>query len=217
MYREIGSMTSMYDMPIWSRRAEKMPPVPSFMNRTRYGKPPSEQSIVPEPIGAHKPSQPLNVPKTAYTSGNDKSHSTIQKQLPPLSRSQTLPLHQPRPMPRLAERLTENRKSLSSVPTTETPSPDVSHAKGRPRVQSMDSTASTLACWESLSSSLPGTLGPNKYQYQPLEQSEIRLVKVHPERMWKLKCDIIYVSLENAPKYRAISVSRTHYQLANQC
>jgi hypothetical protein len=55
--------------------------------------------------------------------------------------------------------------------------------------------------------SLPSsvTLGPKHYHYSPLEGVEFRLLKILPERMSKLRCEIVHQSLEHPPDYIAIS------------
>ncbi|KAF2830078.1 HET-domain-containing protein [Ophiobolus disseminans] len=50
-----------------------------------------------------------------------------------------------------------------------------------------------------------GVLGPKTYQYQSLGEMEFRLVRILPERMSKLKCEIVHQSLDDAPDYVAIS------------
>ncbi|KAH8706087.1 heterokaryon incompatibility protein-domain-containing protein, partial [Phaeosphaeriaceae sp. PMI808] len=50
-----------------------------------------------------------------------------------------------------------------------------------------------------------GVLGPKSYQYMPLKDMEFRLVRILPERMWKLKCEIVHQSLNETPDYIAIS------------
>jgi hypothetical protein len=50
-----------------------------------------------------------------------------------------------------------------------------------------------------------GVLGLKTYQYQPLKNTEIRLVKVLPERMSELKCEIMHMSLDRGLDYIAIS------------
>ncbi|KAF5622966.1 heterokaryon incompatibility het-6 [Fusarium sp. NRRL 52700] len=43
------------------------------------------------------------------------------------------------------------------------------------------------------------------YQYRPIEDASIRLVRILPERKTMIKCEIIHVSLEQPPPYTAIS------------
>ncbi|KAF5568274.1 heterokaryon incompatibility het-6 [Fusarium napiforme] len=43
------------------------------------------------------------------------------------------------------------------------------------------------------------------YQYRPIEDASIRLVRILPERKTMIKCEIIHVSLEQPPPYMAIS------------
>ncbi|KAI7771717.1 hypothetical protein LZL87_005993 [Fusarium oxysporum] len=43
------------------------------------------------------------------------------------------------------------------------------------------------------------------YQYRPIEDASIRLVRILPERKTMIKCEIIHVSLEQPPPYAAIS------------
>ncbi|KAG5757027.1 hypothetical protein H9Q70_000443 [Fusarium xylarioides] len=43
------------------------------------------------------------------------------------------------------------------------------------------------------------------YQYRPIEDASIRLVRILPERKTMIKCEIIHVSLEQPPPYVAIS------------
>jgi len=82
----------------------------------------------------------------------------------------------------------------------------------RPSPQSVSgaSTLSSRMLSPSPSLSSSGVLGPKVYMYQQLQAFEIRLVKVLPERMWKLKCEMIHVPLYTAPEYTAISVGRRH-------
>ncbi|KAM5349251.1 hypothetical protein ACJ41O_005758 [Fusarium nematophilum] len=48
-------------------------------------------------------------------------------------------------------------------------------------------------------------LGDVRYQYRPLEDMSIRLIRISPERKTMIKCEIIPVSLEDPPRYTAIS------------
>jgi hypothetical protein len=48
-------------------------------------------------------------------------------------------------------------------------------------------------------------LGHNSYQYLRLGDMEFRLIRILPERMSKLKCEIVHRSLEDPPDYVAIS------------
>ncbi|KAF4948904.1 hypothetical protein FGADI_9188 [Fusarium gaditjirri] len=43
------------------------------------------------------------------------------------------------------------------------------------------------------------------YQYRPIEDASIRLVRILPERKTMIKCEIIHASLEQPPPYTAIS------------
>ncbi|KAF6521928.1 hypothetical protein HZS61_013456 [Fusarium oxysporum f. sp. conglutinans] len=43
------------------------------------------------------------------------------------------------------------------------------------------------------------------YQYRPIEDASIRLVRILPERKTMIKCEVIHVSLEQPPPYTAIS------------
>jgi hypothetical protein len=56
----------------------------------------------------------------------------------------------------------------------------------------------------SLASS-PGVLGDQRYQYRALQDLEFRLIRVFPERKTMIKCEIIHASLEEPPRYVAIS------------
>lgn len=78
--------------------------------------------------------------------------------------------------------------------------------------QSVSGASTVLSRMPPRSPSLSGSgvLGSKVYLYQPLQDFEIRLVKVLPERMWKLKCEVIHVPLYSAPEYTAISVSHRH-------
>jgi len=80
----------------------------------------------------------------------------------------------------------------------------------RPRAASAASTPSSrILSWASSSPS-SGILGPKTYQYQSLQPAEIRLVKILPETMSKLRCEITHTSLQSLPEYTAISVSHCH-------
>jgi hypothetical protein len=82
---------------------------------------------------------------------------------------------------------------------------DTETTKGRPRVGS--GSVATSTSFLSLPISPPGSgiLGPKNYQYLPLADMEFRLIRVLPERMSKLKCEIVHRSLEDPPDYIAIS------------
>jgi hypothetical protein len=75
----------------------------------------------------------------------------------------------------------------------------------RPRSSPGSTTTSTS--FLSLPTSVPGssTLGPKSYQYLPLGDMEIRLIRILPERMSKLKCEIVHRMLEDSPDYIAVS------------
>jgi hypothetical protein len=77
----------------------------------------------------------------------------------------------------------------------------------RPRPRTAPSFASSGERSPSPSGTISGILGPKSYQYMPLKEMEFRLVRILPERMWKLKCEIVHQSLRDAPNYIAISVS----------
>jgi hypothetical protein len=82
---------------------------------------------------------------------------------------------------------------------------DTETTKGRSRVGS--GSVATSTSFLSLPTSPPGSgiLGPKSYQYLPLADMEFRLIRVLPERMSKLKCEIVHRSLEDPPDYIAIS------------
>lgn len=48
-------------------------------------------------------------------------------------------------------------------------------------------------------------LGDKAYQYRPLQDMEFRLVRLLPERKTMIKCEILHSSLENPPRYVALS------------
>jgi len=56
-----------------------------------------------------------------------------------------------------------------------------------------------------ISSLRPSTLGDRRYQYRPLDDSFIRLIRILPERKTMLRCEILHVSLRKLPQYVAIS------------
>ncbi|KAK2676523.1 hypothetical protein RAB80_008709 [Fusarium oxysporum f. sp. vasinfectum] len=51
------------------------------------------------------------------------------------------------------------------------------------------------------------------YQYRPIEDASIRLVRILPERKTMIKCEVIHVSLEQPPPYTAISYTWGRYRL----
>ncbi|KAM0430059.1 hypothetical protein ACHAPT_006065 [Fusarium lateritium] len=57
--------------------------------------------------------------------------------------------------------------------------------------------------WSGMSGS--SFLGDRTYQYRPLDEQSIRLVRISPERKTMIKCEIIHVSLEDPPLYVAVS------------
>ncbi|KAJ4248603.1 hypothetical protein NW757_008251 [Fusarium falciforme] len=57
--------------------------------------------------------------------------------------------------------------------------------------------------WSNVSGS--SFLGDKAYQYRPLEEQSIRLIRISPERKTMIKCEIIHVSLEDPPRYIAVS------------
>ncbi|RMJ14867.1 hypothetical protein CDV36_005468 [Fusarium kuroshium] len=57
--------------------------------------------------------------------------------------------------------------------------------------------------WSNVSGS--SYLGDKTYQYRPLKEQSIRLIRISPERKTMIKCEIIHVSLEDPPRYVAVS------------
>jgi hypothetical protein len=98
-------------------------------------------------------------------------------------------------------------QSLSNIVTPGDSRSEAGNYIERFRPGSAPSSTSSAIPSRSPSVSGSGVLGPRTYQYQPLKELEFRLVKVLPERMWKLKCEILHVSVDDAPEYTAISVS----------
>jgi hypothetical protein len=82
---------------------------------------------------------------------------------------------------------------------------DTETTKRSSRLGSDSTIASTS--FLSLPTSPPGSsiLGSKSYQYLPLGDMEFRLIRILPERMSKLKCEIVHQSLEDPPDYVAIS------------
>jgi hypothetical protein len=100
------------------------------------------------------------------------------------------------------------RLSVSRFPSELSPGDSRSENSSyveRPR--SGSSATSTALFSPAKSTAGSGTLGPRVYQYEPLKEMEFRLVKILPEKMSKLKCEILHQSLNDAPEYIAISVS----------
>jgi hypothetical protein len=98
-------------------------------------------------------------------------------------------------------------QSLSNIVTPGDSRSEAGNHMERFRSGSAPSSTSSAVPSRSPSLSGSGVLGPKTYQYQPLKELEFRLVKILPERMWKLKCEILHVSVDDAPEYTAISVS----------
>lgn len=65
---------------------------------------------------------------------------------------------------------------------------------------SVDLTNSAFA-----SSFQSGILGDKAYMYNPLEDMQLRLVRILPERKTMIKCEILHASIENPPPYTAVS------------
>jgi hypothetical protein len=82
---------------------------------------------------------------------------------------------------------------------------DTETIKRRSRVGSGSVATSTSFLFLPTSPPGSGILGPKSYQYLPLADMEFRLIRVLPERMSKLKCEIVHRSLEDPPDYIAIS------------
>ncbi|KAK5661868.1 hypothetical protein OQA88_9976 [Cercophora sp. LCS_1] len=71
----------------------------------------------------------------------------------------------------------------------------------RPRFTRSPSPRPTLAG----ESSTASVLGEGRYQHRPLGESCIRLIRILPERKTMIRCEILQVSLEDPPRYVAIS------------
>jgi hypothetical protein len=79
------------------------------------------------------------------------------------------------------------------------------NTKGRSRLGSGSLTTSTSFLSLPNSPSGSSILGPKSYHYLPLGDMEFRLIRILPERMSKLKCEIVHQSLKDPPDYVAIS------------
>ncbi|KAF9877458.1 heterokaryon incompatibility protein [Colletotrichum karsti] len=95
-----------------------------------------------------------------------------------------------------------------------TPFPEVKSSKPRrPRHVEPSSVAESVATsrpsasgsTKTLKTSTTGTLGDKIYRYDPLGESEFRLVRILPARMSKIKCQVRRESISNPPKYVAVS------------
>jgi hypothetical protein len=82
---------------------------------------------------------------------------------------------------------------------------DIEATKRRSRLGSDSTITSTSILSLPTSPSVSSVLGPKSYQYHPLRDMEFRLIRILPERMSKLKCEIVHRSLEVPPDYVAIS------------
>ncbi|CAI0651405.1 unnamed protein product [Colletotrichum noveboracense] len=58
---------------------------------------------------------------------------------------------------------------------------------------------------QSLPSSATSTLGDKVYRYNALGESEIRLIRLLPARMFKIKCEVVHAPIKKPPEYIAIS------------
>lgn len=84
--------------------------------------------------------------------------------------------------------------------------PDVMRSAYPSRVVESEVAESTVAGLEPVSLSRPGPVTVTKsLQYKGLGDAEIRLVRILPERMSALRCELVHTSLEKPPKYIAIS------------
>jgi hypothetical protein len=94
--------------------------------------------------------------------------------------------------------------TVFSIPPDDSQSePEATRRRSRLGSDSLNKSTSALSL--PLSTSGSSTLGPKNYQYLPLGDEEFRLLRILPERMSKLKCEIEHRSLEEAPDYIAIS------------
>jgi hypothetical protein len=130
-----------------------------------------------------------HLPSAIASQPSDESN--LHARLPSLSISQ----HHP-----------EISRSLNDIVTPGDSRSEAGNFTERPRSWSAASAASTALLLPTRPGSGSGVLGARSYQYQPLGEMEFRLIRVLPERMSKLKCEILHRSLNNAPDYIAISV-----------
>ncbi|KAK2736972.1 heterokaryon incompatibility protein [Colletotrichum kahawae] len=80
-------------------------------------------------------------------------------------------------------------------------SPKRSSSAGR----SVATSPSLPTSAKSLPSSTTGTLGDKVYRYNALGESEIRLIRLLPARMFKIKCEVVHAPITNPPTYIAVS------------
>ena len=74
------------------------------------------------------------------------------------------------------------------------------------RLAESEAPESTIAGFEPVPVARPGNLTTSKeLQYKDLGDAEIRLVRILPERMSALRCELVHASLDKPPKYVAIS------------
>jgi hypothetical protein len=155
----------------------------------------------------HRISLPPSVRDSAYTLG-DRSSQNVSDNRPSTSGTdEAFNTNAKLPRIHVSPYSTGYSQSLPDIVSPDGSRSEPDNDMQRSRSGSGTSTTSTRIPSPSPSSSTSTLLGPRTYHYQPLQASEIRLVRVLPERMWKLKCEILHVSLDHAPEYSAISVS----------
>jgi hypothetical protein len=115
-------------------------------------------------------------------------------------------IHAKSPRLSVAQRPSDLARSLSDAVIPSHSSPQIRGSLARPT----SGSASTVISAPTMAAVRSSVLGAKTYQYQPLGEMEIRFVKILPEKMFKLRCEILHASIDDTPEYVAISV-RTRF------
>jgi hypothetical protein len=153
-----------------------------------------------------RPPPPLESHTWSYGDFNVQRPRTPQ---PPSLRVEPDRLSPPNPLDYSSPGSADDRPGgLKRWSSERTPNPRAStptHLTGLPL--SNKRTTSLVPSESRLTLTSSGVLGDQAYQYTALQDFQFRLVKIFPERKTMIKCEIIHASLENPPRYVAVSYS----------
>lgn len=168
----------------------------------------NKQATSSRPSTSHTYSAPLpsRVRDSAFASGERSPQDNLDRRQSTSGPSETFNSNSQVPHLSFSQHPTDYSPPPFNAVASDSSKPEASDDRPIYRSDSRASIRSSKLASRSPSLSGSGVLGPEVYQYQPLQASEIRLVRVLPKTMSELKCQIVHVLLDEQPHYTAISV-----------
>lgn len=186
--------------------SSRVPSPPTFRTDHRRF---SSQDVRPSRAVSPPPPAPYAPTRDGSYPLSPEGKLPLHAQLSPLSNQQT----DEDKRKEMEEAWRRERMSMPQRPDSGVSFPKVTHPQEQrswhkrsgSAGRSVATSPSLATSGKSLPSSTSGTLGDKTYRYSTLGESEIRLIRLLPARMFRIKCEVFHAPTTNPPKYIAIS------------